>query len=159
MHSDKGNIARKKTINLNPQPMKNNLLIIAILACTAMGAQAQSTKKTAVDNDSLNMPVMLFEADPLDYGTIPYDSDGNREFKVKNIGKEPLIISKVNPICGCTIPLVPDAPIKSGETGIIKVHYDTKRVGVFNKGITVISNSTTPTKMIFIKGTVLPQKN
>ena len=41
-----------------------------------------------------------------------------------------------------------------GETGIIKVNYDTKRVGAFTKTITLNSNAKTDTKVLTIKGVV-----
>ena len=90
----------------------------------------------------------------LDYGTIKYDSDGSREFKFKNTGKEPLIIYSATGSCGCTVPTAPKDPIKPGETGVIKVHYDTKRVGSFEKTVTVSSNGKTPSKTLKIRGTV-----
>lgn len=136
-------------------PMKRVLLFAAVITMSVIG-KAQSTDKPMTKADSANMPVMLFESETLDYGTIENGSDGNREFKVKNIGKEPLIISQVIPTCGCTFPQVPTEPILPGKTGIIKVHYDTKRVGAFEKGITVKSNSKTPGMMIHIKGVVNP---
>ena len=45
-------------------------------------------------------------------------------------------------------------PILPGKTGAIKVHYDTKRVGSFEKTVTVASNGKTPSKTLKIKGTV-----
>ena len=59
------------------------------------------------------------------------------EFVFTNIGKEPLIISKAKGSCGCTVPEWPKEPIMSGETGVIKVNYDEKRIGSFNKSITI----------------------
>ena len=41
-----------------------------------------------------------------------------------------------------------------GEKGVIKVHYDTKRVGAFTKTVTVTSNAKTSPKILTIKGVV-----
>ena len=81
-------------------------------------------------------------------------ADGGCEFKFKNTGKEPLIISNARGSCGCTVPTWPKEPIMKGQTGIIKVHYDTKRVGAFTKTVTITSNSKTPSKVITIKGLI-----
>ena len=90
----------------------------------------------------------------MDYGVIDKGSDGVRIFEFTNTGDAPLIISKVSSSCGCTIPKKPEKPILPGETGEIQVKYDTKRVGPIRKAITVISNASTPTKVLKIKGEV-----
>jgi hypothetical protein len=89
-----------------------------------------------------------------DYGTMKQGADGNCEFKFTNTGKEPLIIANAVGSCGCTVPTYPKEPILKGQSAVIKVHYDTKRVGGFNKTVTITSNAKTSTKMITIKGTV-----
>lgn len=97
-----------------------------------------------------------FKTEVIDYGEIAKGSDGVRQFEFKNTGDAPLVISRVYSSCGCTIPKKPEAPIGPGETGVIEVKYDTKRVGPIRKTITVTSNAaSSPTMAIKIKGTVL----
>ncbi|MBI4945104.1 MAG: DUF1573 domain-containing protein [Bacteroidetes bacterium] len=142
--------------------MKKTILSFAVLAFTAFVSNAQAspaapvatTTQTAPAADNPNAPDITFEKENLDYGTVEYDADGNREFKFKNTGKEPLIIYSATGSCGCTVPTAPKDPIKPGETGIIKVHYDTKRPGSFEKTVTVSSNAKTPSKTLKIHGTV-----
>ena len=50
------------------------------------------------------------------------------------------IISKCKGSCGCTVPECPKEPILPGESGLIKVNYDEKRVGSFNKSITIVQS-------------------
>lgn len=95
-----------------------------------------------------------FEKETHDYGTISQGADGNYEFKFKNTGKEPLVITNARASCGCTTPVWPKEPIKPGASGVIKVGYDTKRVGAFTKTITISSNSKAPETMLTIKGIV-----
>ena len=52
------------------------------------------------------------------------------------------------------MPQWPRTPIAPGESAAIKVKYDTRRVGRFQKTVTVQSNSKTPTKVLTIKGNV-----
>ncbi|MBQ0733470.1 DUF1573 domain-containing protein [Aquimarina celericrescens] len=96
-----------------------------------------------------------FKTEVIDYGEITKGSDGVRQFEFTNTGDAPLIISRVYSSCGCTIPKKPENPIAPGETGVIEVKYDTKRVGPIRKTITVYSNAEQATKAIKIKGTVL----
>ena len=95
-----------------------------------------------------------FKSETVDYGEIEKGADGVRVFEFTNTGDAPLIITKVNSTCGCTIPKKPEGPILPGKTGEIQVKYDTNRVGPIRKAITVISNADTPTKVLKIKGEI-----
>ncbi len=91
----------------------------------------------------------------IDYGTIEKAADGQRTFVFTNSGDKPLIISRVQTSCGCTTPEYSKEPILPNEEGKIVVKYDTKRVGSFQKSITIYSNvPNTERKVLKIKGTV-----
>ena len=97
-----------------------------------------------------------FEKEIHDFGTFDQHGDGTYEFKFTNTGDAPLIISNSKGSCGCTVPVWPKEPISPGTSHVIKVKYDTKRIGAFNKSITITSNAKTePTKVIRIKGKTL----
>jgi hypothetical protein len=65
------------------------------------------------------------------------------------------VISNVQASCGCTTPEWPKEPIMPGATARIKASYNSQgRPGVFNKSITVTSNTSEPTKVLYIKGIV-----
>ena len=146
--------------------MKKTILSFAVLAFTAFVSNAQtpqpmkaaapaagaSTTQAAPENP--NAPEIVFDNETIEYGTVKYDADGNREFKFKNTGKEPLIIYSATGSCGCTVPTAPKDPIKPGESAVIKVHYDTKRPGSFEKTVTVSSNAKTSSKVLKIHGNV-----
>ncbi len=101
-----------------------------------------------------NAAQISFSQETIDYGNIKKDANGEREFVFKNTGKEPLIITNCVGSCGCTVPVWPKTPIAPGEKASIKVKYDTRRVGRFQKTVTVTSNAGTPTKVLTIKGNV-----
>jgi hypothetical protein len=101
-----------------------------------------------------NAAQISFTQETIDYGNIKKDANGEREFVFKNTGKEPLIITNCVGSCGCTVPVWPKTPIAPGEKASIKVKYDTRRVGRFQKTVTVTSNAGTPTKVLTIKGNV-----
>lgn len=130
--------------------LKSLILFLMFSAGTVTSSYAQ--EKTASENP--NAAEITFENDVHDYGTIKAGADGNCEFKFKNTGKEPLIISNAKGSCGCTVPTFPKEPIMKGQTGVIKVHYDTKRIGAFTKTITIESNAKTNPKILTIKGNV-----
>ena len=72
-------------------------------------------------------------------------TDGEKveySYRFRNTGKNPLIVSSAVASCGCTVPEKPEEPIKPGETGFLKVVFNSKgRVGEVHKEITVTSNA------------------
>jgi hypothetical protein len=127
------------------------LLFIGFISLS-INAQENNTNEAKVDP---NAPVFEFETDVIDYGKIELNADGLRVFKFKNAGKSPLIITRIQSTCGCTVPKKPEGPIMPGKTGEIEVKYATNRVGGFNKTITIFSNATEASKRLRIKGIVL----
>lgn len=138
--------------------MKKILLSIGLATLTIFSVQAQDVKTDNAVISNPNAAVITFDTDVVDYGTIEQGADGMREFKFKNTGKEPLIISNATGSCGCTVPTWPKEPIKPGESSSIKVKYDTKRLGAINKSVTITSNATEATKVLRIKGNIIAPK-
>lgn len=102
-----------------------------------------------------NGPVLSVDKDVHDYGEIEKGGDPYSEFTITNKGNEPLILSNAKGSCGCTVPEWSKEPVLPGESTIMKVKYDTKRVGPINKSVTVTSNAVNePTKVLRIKGKV-----
>ena len=128
------------------------LFIIVFVGFLAQGMQGQTKEEILKD---FTGPVFEFETEVIDYGEIAANSDGNRVFRFKNVGKSPLIISQVKGSCGCTVPTKPEKPIMPGETGEIKVKYATNRIGPFSKTVKITSNAYEDTKILRIKGRVL----
>ena len=137
--------------------MKKIFLFVILSFCFSFRFFAQESVIPSIDP---NAPDLKFETELLDYGTIDYDANGLREFKFTNIGKSPLTITSVTGECGCTATTIdgkpgwPQEPILPGKGGVIKVKYDTKREGRFEKNVTVTSNSKFSSKKIRIKGEI-----
>lgn len=89
-----------------------------------------------------------------DYGNIQQGGNGECEFKFTNNGKEPLVITNCQGSCGCTVPQCPKEPILPGKSSVIKVKYDTQRVGGIYKTVTVNSNAKSGNIVLTIKGNV-----
>ena len=119
------------------------LFILLIFAPLALSAQASGH-------------MISFDMETIDYGDINKGSNGVRTFTFENTGDAPLDIQGVRSSCGCTIPKKPEAPIEPGKKGEITVRYDTNRVGIFRKTITVNTNvSNAAIIALKIKGNVL----
>ena len=130
--------------------MKSVVLSLAIF----FGGFVKMSAQEAVAPVNLNAAEIVFETDEHDFATLKQGAECAVEFKFKNTGKEPLVISNAQPSCGCTVPQWPKEPIKPGESGVIKVKYDSNRVGPFEKTVTVTSNAKTQQKVLRIKGKI-----
>ncbi len=119
-----------------------------------------NAQDSVIPNPDPNAADIKFESDVIDFGTVDWDANGIREFKFTNVGKSPLTITSVQGECGCTATTIdgkpgwPQEPILPGKSGVIKIKYDTKREGRFEKNITVTSNSKYSTKKVRIKGEI-----
>jgi len=135
--------------------MKKFLSILILLIGYLTNAQI-----SVVPNADPNAADIKFESELLDFGTIDWDANGLREFKFTNIGKSPLTITSVTGECGCTATTIdgkpgwPQDPILPGKSGVIKVKYDTKREGRFEKNVTVTSNGKLSSIKVRIKGEI-----
>lgn len=103
-----------------------------------------------------NAQTITFDKTTIDYGTVKANSDGNRVFTFTNTGDKPLILSNVQPGCGCTASEYTKEPILPGKKGEIKVHYNTATVAPFKKTIDVFSNDPANGRIVlYIQGTVV----
>ena len=118
-----------------------------------LNANAQNSDEVIKPNPKA--PQIKFDKLTHDYGTIQQGGNGDCEFKFKNVGKEPLILSNVVASCGCTTPSWPKEPIMPGKSSVIKVHYDTQRLGTISKTITVMSNASNDNVKLSIAGNIL----
>lgn len=140
--------------------MKIILLTLAMFSFgTVINAQEtekkEATKKEVSSTKKTKAPI-TFTVLEINRPAIPYDSQELFVFEFKNTGKTPLLIQDVKTSCGCTAAEKPSEPIQPGKKGVIKVKYDTKRVGDLHKTITVTTNVQTEPIVLTIKGTVLP---
>ncbi len=124
--------------------------ILILLAFFALQIQAQ--QKTSKTSGA----VLKFNETTFHFKKIYYQSNGTHNFKFINTGKEPLLLSRPHSSCGCTVPTWPKAPILPGDSGSIKVTYNTHILGYFNKTVTVYSNASKPV-VLHIHGEVIPR--
>jgi len=105
------------------------------------------------------LTTIVFEETEHDFGEITEGDKVTHLFSFKNTGDEPLVISKAQGSCGCTVPDWPREPIAVGDTGEIKVQYDSKGKGqpegrAENKRVTITANTDPVNTYIYIKGKV-----
>ena len=93
-----------------------------------------------------------------DFGKVAEGEIVEFSFRFKNTGNNPLIVSNASASCGCTVPEKPEAPIKPGETGFIKVKFNSEgRAGAAHKTVNILSNATPAFPELLLKGEVTPK--
>jgi hypothetical protein len=86
-------------------------------------------------------PKISFESTIFDFGNLKKNAKAQTEFTFTNTGKSELNIRALKPNCGCTVVEMSKDTYAPGESGIIKVEFDTTgRLGSQQKSITVFSN-------------------
>jgi hypothetical protein len=133
-------------------------LIIAAFMFSACGNENTTVSSDDVTNpatasgdyDPEKQPKIEFETLTHNYGTIKEGDHVKFTFKFKNTGKGNLIISDASASCGCTVPEFTEEPVKPGDSGEVRVDFNSANKGadieVF-KTVTVITN-TTPNKTV-----------
>jgi hypothetical protein len=133
------------TFNKNQMNMKK-LLLILFFAVSGAVIMAQ--------------PVMKVSSGEHDFGKFKEDAGKQKyDFVVMNTGDQPLVIQNIVASCGCTTPEWTKNPIPPKGTGAITAIYDpANRPGVFNKTLSVYTNSKPEVTVLVIKGEVIPHE-
>lgn len=138
-----------------------------VLALAAASFAACQQSKSSVTADTAvtatkteapapeNAAIISFESGMYNFGKISQGEKVNHEFKFKNTGKSPLIITNATATCGCTTPDIPKAPIKPGDSGVIKVVFNSAgKMGMQDKIVTITSNASPATTEVHLIGEV-----
>lgn len=126
-----------------------------LLGSQPLMAQETAAPATTEDAAPVDGPKIEFEKTTHNFGTLTQGDPAIYEFRFTNVGTEDLKITYAKGSCGCTVPKWPKDPIAPGKSDVIKVKYDSNRIGGINKNVTITSNAVnTPTQRIYIKGKI-----
>ena len=136
-----------------------SLLIVAASFASCQQSPSAASTDTAVTVETPviaeDAAVISFESGMYNFGKIKQGDKVSHEYTFKNIGKSPLIISNATATCGCTTPDIPKAPIQPGESGVIKVVFDSAgKMGMQDKVITITSNANPTTTELHLIGKI-----
>lgn len=93
--------------------------------------------------------------DTIDCGQVAFKHPVRAAFKMRNTGREPLLIKDVRTSCGCTSVSFPGEAIAPNDTFSVSTVYDAKQMGHFQKQIGIYSNASVEPRMLTIKGVVV----
>lgn len=142
------------------------LILIAAIISTAFSCNVRKNDKV-VDDSVRQMELALKDSTTVElidkvhnFGTIKEGEKVEYNFKFKNSGKKPLVITNASASCGCTVPEKPEKPIMPGEIGSIKVVFNSKgKSGHQSKSIIVSSNAQPAFPDLVLSGEVTGSTN
>ena len=103
-------------------------------------------------------PIIQFAENEFDFGIIKDGDKVEHTYKFTNVGKSDLIVINATATCGCTVPSWTKNPVKPGETGEIKIEFNsTGRTGMQQKYINLVTNTEPGNESVSFKAQVNPK--
>ena len=122
--------------------MKKKLMIIPMLLLAMLPVKAQR---------------LLIVTPEVNCGPTGYESPVTAVFELQNKGSRKLRISDVKVSCGCTSVDYPRNDIPGGEKFQLKMTYDARQLGHFQKQAAIYSNGSDKPVLLTMKGVVLAE--
>jgi hypothetical protein len=121
------------------------IAMLGFISCKENAANKINTENVAVaaerDAAAKQVPVMTFDKQVHDFGTIEQNTPQETLFTFTNTGNAPLIITDAKSSCGCTIPTWTKEPVAPGGKGELLVKFNGSGQNQVTKTITVTANT------------------
>lgn len=105
-------------------------------------------------------PVIKFDAMEHDFGTIKQGDKVEHIFKFTNTGKNVLTVIEVRPSCGCTAPEWTKTPVKKGQSGEIKIIFNSSgKSGQVQKTVALLTNTMNGNEILTFKANIIGGEN
>lgn len=151
--------------------MKKTTILLAFILSSSLFISCGDGKATSkINKDNLEnaksrdvainkgAATISFDKQVYDFGTVNEGEFVETIFKVTNSGETDLVITNAQATCGCTVPVWPKAPIKPGETGDVKVRFNTNgKPNRQQKTVTLTTNTKAGREILTLKGMVTPK--
>ena len=140
------------------------LCLVAFTSCKddAKSKVNEENVAAAAERDATvgDFPVIAFEEEEHDFGSIINGTPVETVFKYTNTGKSPLVVSNIKSSCGCTVPEDWNKnPLAPGESAQFTVKFNGKGANQVSKTITLTTNTEKGTETVRIKAFIEPDPN
>ena len=145
----------------------SSLLVLSLVffnSCIEGNASGRVKKENIITAKKRDVEIskgsaeIQFDITEYDFGTVNEGEIVEAKFIVTNSGKTDLVISNVQPSCGCTVPVWPKTPIKPGDSAEVLANFNT--AGKPNrqaKTLTLFTNTARGREVLRLKGSVTPK--
>ena len=131
------------------------LLAVLLFSCDIRNEKNNPNSLANMDAPFTDTTSVQMIDSVFDFGKAEEGTKVAFNYRFKNTGKKPLVISSAHASCGCTVPEKPEEPIQPGKTGVLKVVFNTEnRPGPAHKTITIVSNAYPGFPTLLLKGEV-----
>ena len=120
--------------------MNKNIIVLSVLAALSAELRAQD---------------MVAANDVVDCGQVEYNVPVTAEFELTNNGNRSMRISEVQTSCGCMVADFPQKDIQAGEKFMVRMTFDSKQMGHFDKYADVCVEGSDEPLMLTMKGVVV----
>jgi hypothetical protein len=120
--------------------MKRILTTLAVAAATILSAVAQ--------------PRITVNKTELELGKTAWKHAVTVGYTLTNTGNEPLIVTRVEPSCACTVTNWLERAITPGASDVLRVTFDAQALGHFDKSVAVYSNGSAEPLYLYFRGEV-----
>ncbi|AEW84972.1 DUF1573 domain-containing protein [Flavobacterium columnare NBRC 100251 = ATCC 23463] len=147
-------VACKSKDEFEVQQLDDNNLV---LPQGVLSMKEESMKKKLKPGE---YPKIEFDNLQHDFGTIKQGDKVEHIFKFTNTGKNDLYVMEVRPSCGCTAPEWTKTPVKKGQSGEIKIIFDSKgKSGQQTKSVALLTNTEQGNEILTFKANILVENN
>lgn len=131
--------------------------LVWLFACSSGDRKKELTQHQSIDAN-IQGPAIRFDEEVFDFGTVKEGDVVEHTFTFTNVGSAPLLIENAMASCGCTVPEWSSEPIPAGQSGTIKVRFNTSnRPNQQLKTVTIRANTDPAETRLRIKGVVTPK--
>jgi len=163
-------IKKEFKINFKNTAMKKVILglsamcMIAFTSCKEDASSKVNSANVALaaerDANAGDLPVISFDKETHDFGTIANGTPVETTFKYTNTGNSMLVVSNVKSTCGCTVPSNYTKQVAPGETGEFTVKFNGKGNGnKVTKAVTMTTNTAKGNEQVKISAFVEKDPN
>ncbi|MGE7776561.1 DUF1573 domain-containing protein [Chitinophaga sp. NPDC101104] len=105
--------------------------------------------------DQYDDPYVAISETKIDIGEVNRNQSPKATFKIRNIGKKPLLIQDLRVGCTCTSADWPKKPILPGEETVVSLTYKAAKEGTFTQSAYLLTNAFNSSIHITISGYVM----
>lgn len=131
-------------------------IALAFASALAMMCASAPSATGAEPLDGGKMGRLALDSAYIDMGRVPRDTVAEAVMRFRNVGDAPLTILRIFSECGCTTPDYSSDPVEPGDSGEIRIRFNSRNrlPGAFRKTLRIRSDAANPRETLVVKGRV-----
>jgi len=140
----------------NPNDIRNAVYSRAAARERRIQIIMYASDNVSIEEEIKKTTEITFSNDFIDFGQVTFGDQVSTELVITNIGQNKLLITNIEPSCGCTIFELPEGAVKPGDSVKITVFFDAHdTLGEQNEFLTITLNTEKGMETLFIGAYVI----